>query len=299
MPSPRVIGLIAVLAGFALPATAQAAPSAHVSVPRMTLKPGATAQITVHVESVPSCTLRVRRRTATVAADGAVAVSFRFRVAPRTSVRRARATVTCEAAAAQTVALRIVPRIRSRARRTARLIAGPIRAAASRGAAPAPAHGTPPIAGGATPEEASALAEAQAQWTASASEHRELWRTGECTDWADRKRPDVVERVTVAKWAAELLGRPAPKVNWNGGFWDETAAAYGLPVGSTPKAGALVTWDPGVMGAGDVTGHIGYVESVGPDAFVVSEMHAPERGVVAERRIALDAVPQRGIAFIY
>ena len=115
---------------------------------------------------------------------------------------------------------------------------------------------------------------------------RELWRTGECTDWADRKRPDVVERVTVAKWTAELLGRPAPPVDWNGGYWDETAAAYGLEVGTTPRAGALVTWDPGVMGAGERTGHVGYVESVGADAFVVSEMHAPERGVVTERRIA-------------
>ena len=64
------------------------------------------------------------------------------------------------------------------------------------------------------------------------------------------------------------------------------------------KAGALVTWDPGVGGSGSV-GHIAYVESVGDDSFVVSEMHAPDLGVVTERRVPIATIADGGVAFIY
>ena len=272
-------------------------------------RPARPPQITVAVEAVPSCTLRIRRRTATVAADGRrLAVSFRFRVARRTRARVARATITCAPAAPQTVSLRVARPSRPRTRTTRRLVAGPIEAIASPAApgsavAPGSAAGPlgpagPPPGVPMSPEETAAYAEAQTLWAESAGEHDDLWRSGECTDWADRKRPDVAQRVTIAKWTAELLGRATPRVRWSGGYWDETAAAYGLPTGTTPRAGALVTWDPGVGGSGS-SGHIAYVESVGDDFFVVSEMHAPELGVVTERRVAIDTIADGGVAFVY
>ena len=311
MPTPRCLGLTAVIAGLALPAAAQAAPVARVADDSVVVTPGATAQITVAVEAVPSCTLTLRRRTATVAAHGASSVSFRFRVARRTRARVARVTITCAPAAPQTVSLRVARPSRPRTRTTRRLVAGPIEgiafpeAPAAPGGAVAPGSAVGPLGPAGpppgvpmSPAETAAYAEAQTLWAEKAGEHDDLWRSGECTDWADRKRPDVAQRVTIARWTAELLGRATPRVRWSGGHWDETAAAYGLPTGTTPRAGALVTWDPGVGGSGSV-GHIAYVESVGDDFFVVSEMHAPELGVVTERRVAIDTIADGGVAFVY
>jgi hypothetical protein len=45
--------------------------------------------------------------------------------------------------------------------------------------------------------------------------------------------------------------------------------------------------------------HIAYVESVGDDYFVVSEMHAPDLGVVTERRVPIATIADGGVAFIY
>ena len=298
MPAPRSIGLAATALALALPAGAQAAPLARVADDEVVVRAGATAQITLRVEAVETCTLRIRRRVATVDAEGAAGVTFRFRIARRTRARFARATISCAPAAPQTVTFR-VSRARLRGRTTRRLVAGRIEGVASLAAPPALEAPAPQAPGRPlSPEEAAAVAEAQTLWVEQAGEHDELWRSGECTDWADRKRPDVVERVTVAKWAAQLLGRLAPAVRWSGGHWDETAAAYGLPTGTTPQAGALVTWDPGVGGSGSV-GHIAYVESVGDDSFVVSEMHAPDLGVVTERRVPIATIADGGVAFIY
>ena len=320
MPTPRRrLGLTALtLLGLALPASAQAAPVARVADAQVTLQRGATAEIAVQVDAVPSCTLRIRRRSATVATQGASSVTFRFRVARRTGARRARATVSCAPAVAQSIRLRVARTGHRPAHPVRRLVAGRIHGAAGSGDpsaatgtdAPAgaagpgrPVHGPigpagPPPGVPMSPEESSAYSRAQALWSEHAEEHDDLWRSGECTDWADRKRPEIVERVTVAKWTAELLGRPTPVIRWGGGHWDETAAAYGLPTGTVPRAGALVTWDPGVGGSGEV-GHIGYVESVGEDTFTVSEMHAPELGVVTERRVPIDSIADGGVAFVY
>ena len=128
-----------------------------------------------------------------------------------------------------------------------------------------------------------------------------VFRNGQCTDWAAQKRPDIVERGTVQLWADYLAGDERAIANWNGGFWDDTARAAGLEVGTLPRAGAVVAFDPGTAGIAAVTGHIAYVESVDDDAgaFTVSEMNAPLPYVVSYRRIPTSAIARGGISFVY
>jgi surface antigen len=60
-------------------------------------------------------------------------------------------------------------------------------------------------------------------------------------------------------WADHYMGRPNPRVSWNGAFWDDMARAARMPVGTTPEAGAIVAFDPGATGANPITGHVAYV----------------------------------------
>jgi hypothetical protein len=86
--------------------------------------------------------------------------------------------------------------------------------------------------------------------------------SGECTDWALYKRPD-------------LTG----KVSGNAYEWTEKARGYGLPVSKIPSERAVMVLQRGVMGAGATTGHVAYVESVqrdangNPTSFLVSEQN--------------------------
>ena len=136
---------------------------------------------------------------------------------------------------------------------------------------------------------------------ASKTRTRLVFRNGQCTDWAEQKRPDIVERATVRLWADHDMGRPDPGISWNGGAWDDMARAARLPVGTAPRAGAVVTFDPGTMGAGAETGHIAYVQSVdsGDGTFTVSEMNAPLPWQVTYRTIPIDAIAEGGISFVY
>ena len=85
-----------------------------------------------------------------------------------------------------------------------------------------------------------------------------------------------MRRATIQLWADHLAGDESALANWNGGFWDDTARAAGLAVGTIPVAGAIVTFDPGTQGITAATGHVAFVESVSADgSFVVSEMNAP------------------------
>jgi len=82
-------------------------------------------------------------------------------------------------------------------------------------------------------------------------------------------------------------------------WWSQAEGRYAR--GHAPRAGAVVTFDPGTHGITDAAGHIGYVESVEDDgsAFTVSEMNAPLPYVVSSRRIATSAIARGGISFVY
>jgi LysM repeat protein len=85
-------------------------------------------------------------------------------------------------------------------------------------------------------------------------------------------------------------------VTWRGdaGFWYQNAAAAGYPVGSKPKAGAImVTWE-------SYLGHVAYVDSVNADgSWNVSEMNFIAFGVISTRTIKPGQLGSRLVGFIY
>jgi LysM repeat protein len=85
-------------------------------------------------------------------------------------------------------------------------------------------------------------------------------------------------------------------VTWRGdaGYWYANASAQGVPVGPTPKPGAImVTWESWL-------GHVAYVESVNPDgSWVVSEMNYVAFDVISERTIKPGQLGARLVGFIY
>jgi LysM repeat protein len=85
-------------------------------------------------------------------------------------------------------------------------------------------------------------------------------------------------------------------VTWRGdaGFWYQNAAAAGYPVGSKPKAGAImVTWE-------SYLGHVAYVDSVNADgSWNVSEMNFVAFGVISTRTIKPGQLGSRLVGFIY
>ena len=86
--------------------------------------------------------------------------------------------------------------------------------------------------------------------------------SGECTDWALYRRPDL-----------------AGKVTGNAQDWAGQARTAGYRVSKVPIEGAVMVLRGGVLGANLTTGHVAYVESVQRDAngnatsFLVSEQN--------------------------
>jgi surface antigen len=84
--------------------------------------------------------------------------------------------------------------------------------------------------------------------------------------------------------------------------WFYAAQAFGYPVGHTPAVGAVVVFPPGGLGA-FWTGHVAYVEAVGPAAnvpagyFLISEMNFAGWNRVSYRLIPINASGITG--FIY
>jgi surface antigen len=299
------ITLAVALFGAALSPLGASADAAPAIAPHA--RAGGLVRFSVPVVGARTCVVRAagRRRTANVA--GAASVKVSFRVARRAHAGTWLLSIACAPYASQRVVLTVTGAARAQAP-SGRLVAGPIRIAVVKPPPSARPPRTPPVptpaaapAVAAPMSEADALARAQADWVTYGPGYIAVFRNGQCTDWAAQKRPDIVERATVRLWADHYMGLPDPGVSWNGGFWDDMARAARMPVGTIPKAGAIVTFDPGTMGAGPVTGHVAYVESVDDHAgtFTVSEMNAPVPWVVSHRTIAKSAIAQGGITFVY
>ncbi len=129
---------------------------------------------------------------------------------------------------------------------------------------------------------------------------------GECTDYAVRRRPDVVARVDAWAYANYLLrGRHGPlRVDWNARMWTYDAERAGMTTGSRPRMGAVIVFQPGAYGALAPFGHVAVVNSVAADgSFTISEMHAPAVARVTSRwfgaRTARAMASDPGVSFIY
>jgi len=86
---------------------------------------------------------------------------------------------------------------------------------------------------------------------------------GECTDWADSRRPDIYY---------DQSASDANPTDWDAWTWGEHAQAEGLAVDTTPQVGDIAVWP---ISSGSPFGHVAYVESVDQSTLTVSEMNAP------------------------
>ena len=111
--------------------------------------------------------------------------------------------------------------------------------------------------------------------------------SGECTDWALDRRPDLRGKVT-----------------GNAQTWRDQARAAGYVVSKTPTEGAVMVQQGGVMGAFVGTGHVAYVESVqrdangNPTSFVVSEQNWNGNRHSTTRTVQVGSLPATGVDFI-
>jgi surface antigen len=269
---------------------------------------GGLVRFTVPAGGARTCTVQAGRQRRTADVAGAARVRVSFRVASRARTGTWRLSVTCAPGVARQVDVTVAGARRRKAA-SGRLIAGAIHLERIFPAHPdplipapkprMPTVSVPPVA--ASLSEADALARAHADWATYGTGYLAVFRNGQCTDWAAQKRPDIVEAATVRAWADHLMGLPDPGVSWNGGFWDDMARAARLPVGTTPKAGAIVTFDPGTLGASPITGHVAFVESVDDVAgtFTISEMNAPVAWMISYRTIRTSEITDGGITFVY
>jgi surface antigen len=310
------IGIFALVACFACAAPFSGAADAGATAASRAVarhaRPGERVTFSAAVSGARTCTVRAGAVHTTANVSGASQIRVSLRVARRARAGAWRISIACPPLPARNVALS-VRRSGNRGSASRQLVAGAIHVEVTARTRPrrptAPTTLTAPRApsGASTPpavavpmSEADALARAHGDWGIYGAGYLAVFRNGQCTDWAAQKRADIVEQATVRLWADHFMGQPDLGISWDGGFWDDMARAARLPVGTVPKAGALVTFDPGVMGADLTTGHIAYVESVNADGtFTISEMNAPLAGDVTYRSIPTAAVAQGGVNFVY
>ncbi len=137
-------------------------------------------------------------------------------------------------------------------------------------------------------------------WVINGSVIVDLFQNGECTQWAEQKRPDIVEQIIVGSVGYELEhGLVESMPDLDARYWTSDASAVGIPTGHTPRAGALIVFQPGTLGAGSA-GHIAYVTRLRRNgSFVISEMHAPLLYRVTYLTLSKSAVRLAGVSFIY
>jgi surface antigen len=148
------------------------------------------------------------------------------------------------------------------------------------------------------PVPSAAAVAAVAQWT---SESLAAWQSGQCTELAFERRPDIVLKATEAWFDTQNakgdLGQ-APQPNWDATFWDANAAAAGIPVGTAPQANAIMVYHSHNWPAWP--GHVAYVEQVNPDgSFVIEEEDAPVSGKVDQRTVYPSDLVGADVDFIY
>jgi len=131
--------------------------------------------------------------------------------------------------------------------------------------------------------------------------------SGQCTTLAAARRPDIVRAIVLglyARWMASgpVIGSGPLIRDWDASNWTALARAAGVPVGVTPRPGALMIFhsdDPARW-----PGHVAYVDRVSDGVVYVTQEHAPQVGVVTQGTYPeLPTVPIAGqhssVSYIY
>jgi surface antigen len=141
---------------------------------------------------------------------------------------------------------------------------------------------------------------AQRYWHVDGPAVVSLFHNGQCTMWAQERRPGIVRQGIEAIVSHEIhSGRAENMGDWDARFWPAHAREAGIPTGHTPRAHALVVFQRGVLGAGS-TGHIAYVQRIYANgSFLISQMHAPALWRVTHRHLSAADGRLRGVTFIY
>jgi surface antigen len=91
---------------------------------------------------------------------------------------------------------------------------------------------------------------------------------GNCTDWADYKRPDIYN---------DRSPQDPDPTNWDAWTWPQHAQLEGLRVDQEPEDGAIAAWP---ISESSPVGHVAYVEAISGSgaskAVSVSEMNSPD-----------------------
>jgi surface antigen len=136
-------------------------------------------------------------------------------------------------------------------------------------------------------------------WDVNQSAITGIFQNGQCTEWAADKRPDVVQAIVTGFIANELAhGQIEAVPDFDALNWTRDAQLVGIPTGHKPRAGALIVFQPGVLGAGPA-GHIAYVVRVRRRSFTISEMNAPVPYQVTYRTLRASTARAAGVSFIY
>ncbi len=137
-------------------------------------------------------------------------------------------------------------------------------------------------------------------WQLNGQAVNSLFHNGQCTMWAQERRPDIVRKGIEAIVSQEIAAKqPENMGDWDARFWPANARLAHIATGHRAKPHALVVFQPGVLGAGS-TGHIAYVQRVYRNgSFVISEMHAPVLWRVTHQRLTAATGRLPGVTFIY
>jgi surface antigen len=137
-------------------------------------------------------------------------------------------------------------------------------------------------------------------WIVNHAAITQLFNNGQCTEWAAHKRPALVREMVEARVADEVRHQhPEILPDLDARYWPKDASAAGVATGPVPVRGALVVFQPGVLGA-TAHGHIAYVEHVFRNgSFKISQMDAPVLYRVTHERLPSWTARLRGVRFIY
>lgn len=262
------------------------------------VRPGKLVKLRVTAPASSSCELRVDARRFRVATPATSRSVIRGRVSARARPGRHSLSLRCSTQRTRT-RVAVVRRAANR-KANGKLFRGRLRISGATQSAP----GASPVAIPTTPFPRpilSASAPAQLWWQLNAPAIVASFRNGQCTDWAQQRRPDIVHSAYMRRY--DRLGPAGVVTSWDAKHWVQHAQLAGLYVARGPVVGAIMAFSPGSHGAG-TSGHVAVVEAVASDgSFDITHMHAPNIGEVTRQtydaKTAAAMATDPAIAFIH